>query len=126
MCSHVELGLGLDRPCRAHPDPVAAIDTRRVRQHGVEVCGNPSVKTTSAHRDGVGVLRVVTASLHTLVAQHAFVVVADVQVVLDLRLLASVAESANGSVNHHLGDVVDQTAVLRRQRPPRFGRDRRA
>src|SRR5215471_17838234 len=71
----------------AHPDAVAAVDTRRIGQADVELGGDAGIKPPAGDRDGEGVLRVLAAGLDALVAQDAARVVADIAVVVVLHRL---------------------------------------
>ena len=71
----------------ADPDAVAAVHAGRVGQADVELGGDPGVEAPAGDRDGEGVLGILAAGLHALVAQDAARVVADVAVVVVLDRL---------------------------------------
>ncbi len=83
----VEFALEHQRPGGAHPDAVAAVDARRIRQQHCELGRDPRVETPSRHREREGVLGILAAGLNTLVAEDALAVIANVEVVVQLDRL---------------------------------------
>src|SRR5207237_7926514 len=75
--------LGLEHQCArgAHADAIAAIDARRLRQRNIELRGNMRGKASPRDANRKGILRIHSASLHTLVAKDALRVVAHVEFV---------------------------------------------
>src|SRR5689334_6280926 len=85
--THVVLGLGHQRAGRAHADAVAAVDARRFGQRDGLLGRDAGVESAAGDRDREGVLGILAARLDALVAEDAFRVVADIEVVVDLRRL---------------------------------------
>src|SRR5690606_8686171 len=85
--AHVELGLERQRPGGTDLHAVAAVDARGVGERGVELGGDRGVEAAAGDADGEGVLPLLAAGVHALVAQDALGVVADVKVVVHLRRL---------------------------------------
>src|SRR6266513_1748377 len=65
------LVLGLEHQCArgAHTDAIAAINARRFRQRNIELRGNMRGKASPRNADRKRILRIHSASLHTLVAK---------------------------------------------------------
>src|SRR5438445_11834079 len=84
---HVVLALEHQGAGRAHPDAVAAVDTRGIRQRRGELCRDVRIEAPAGDADRERVLRVDTARLDALVAEDAARVVAHVQLVVDLHRL---------------------------------------
>ena len=74
-------------PGRADADAVTAINARRIGQRNIGFRRDPGVKTPAGDRDRKRVLGVGAAGLDTLVAEDAFAVVANIQVVVNLHRL---------------------------------------
>ena len=72
---------------RADADAVAAVDAGRIGQGDCVLGGDAGVEAAPGHGDGKGVLRLVPACLHALVAKHAFGVVAHIEGVVHLDRL---------------------------------------
>ena len=85
--AHVVLGLEHQRAGRADADAVAAVDARRLGQRHGLLGRDPGVEAATRDRDRERVLGVLAAGLDALVAEDALRVVADVEVVVDLRRL---------------------------------------
>ena len=102
----VELGLELQGAGRADRHAVAAVDAGRLGQGDVELGGDAGVHAPAGDGDREGVLGVVAARLDALVAEDALVVVADVEVVLDLDLLVDPLDRAGLGVPLGIGAVV--------------------
>ena len=75
------------RPGRTDADAVAAIDARGIGQRDIGLGRDPGVEAPAGDRDREGVLGVGAAGLDALVAEDAFRVVANVQVIIDLDRL---------------------------------------
>src|SRR6266849_1416354 len=82
---HVVLALEHERPGRADPDAVPAVDARRVGELHCELCGDVRIEASTGDADGERVLRVDAAGLDALVAKNAARVVAHVELVVDLH-----------------------------------------
>ena len=76
-------------PGRTDADAVAAIDARGIGQRNIAFGRDPGVEAPARDRDREGVLGVGAARLDALVAEDAFPVVANVQVVVDLHRLGN-------------------------------------
>ena len=85
--AQVVLAARHQRAGRADGDAVAAVDARRVRQRDGELGRDARVEAAAGDRDRERVLVIRSARLDALVAEHALAVVADVEVVVDLRRL---------------------------------------
>src|SRR5689334_11356982 len=85
--AHVVLALEHQRAGRADPDAVAAVHAGRVGQAHVELSGDAGVESPPGDPDGEGVLGVLAARLHALVAQDAARAITDVAVVVVLHRL---------------------------------------
>ena len=85
--AHVVLGLEHQRAGRADADAVAAVDARRLGQRDGLLGRDPGVEAAPGDGDRERVLGVLAARLDALVAEDALRVVADVEVVVDLRRL---------------------------------------
>src|SRR6266567_7032313 len=79
---HVVLTGGHQRPGRAHADAIPAVHAGGAGQGHVVFGRYPGVEAAARDGDGEGVLRVLAAGLHALVAQDAARVVAHVRVVV--------------------------------------------
>ena len=84
---HVVLGLEHQRAGRADADAVAAVDARGLGQRHGLLGRDPGVEAAAGDGDRERVLGVLAARLDALVAEDALRVVADVEVVVDLRRL---------------------------------------
>ena len=78
------LGLEHERTRWAHADAVAAVDAGGVGQRDVELGGDVGVETPSGRGDGEGVLGVLPAGLDALVTEDAALLIAYIEVILDL------------------------------------------
>src|SRR5688572_3656527 len=88
--AHVVLALEHQRARGADAYAVAAVDAGGVRERHVVFGGNAGVEAAPGHGDGEGVLGVHAAGFDTLVADDAFGVVADVEVVVHFHRLVDV------------------------------------
>ena len=85
--AHVVLGLEHQRAGRADADAVAAVDARRFGQRDGLLGRDPRVEAAPGDGDREGVLGLLAAGVDALVAEDALRVIADVEVVVDLRRL---------------------------------------
>src|SRR6476646_1037525 len=83
--AHVVLGLEHQRSGRADADAVAAVHAGRLGQRHCLLGRDPGVEAATRDGDREGVLGLLAAGVDALVAEDAFRVVADVEVVVDLR-----------------------------------------
>src|SRR5260370_32684029 len=81
---HVVLALEHERPGRAHPDAVPAVDARRLGELHCELRGDVRVEAPTRDPDSERVLRIDAARLDAVVAEDAPPEVANVQLVDDL------------------------------------------
>src|SRR5260370_25212385 len=82
---HVVLALEHERPGRADPDAVPAVDARRVGELHRELSGDVRIEASTGDADRERVLRVDAARLDALVAKDAPRVVAPVKLVASLH-----------------------------------------
>src|SRR6267143_6003727 len=85
--AHVVFALEHERAGGADADAVAAVNAGGVGERAARLGRDAGVETAAGDGDGEGVLSVLAAGLDALVAEDALRVVADVQVVVDLRRL---------------------------------------
>src|SRR5262249_27505594 len=72
----------------ANTDTVAAINASGIGQRHIGFRRDPRIEASTGHCDGEGVLGVGAARLNALVAEDAFPIVANIQVVIDLHWLS--------------------------------------